>query len=119
MSKNIRIKPGKGQSIAGMIVGVFFCFFGLLVAIPSMGIFGLIWTVVAVIITVLNAMNVFSEKGIATHEIMIEDETRDIGKPEQKETVKERLSKLDSLYNEGIITMEEREEQRKKILDEI
>ncbi len=43
MSKNMRIKPGKGQSIAGMIVGVFFCFFGLLVAIPSMGIFGLIW----------------------------------------------------------------------------
>ena len=119
MSKNMRIKPRKGSSAAGMIVGAFFCIFGLFVAIPTMGIFGFIWTAVAAVITILNAVNVFSEQGIATHEIVIEEETKSTYKPEQKETVEERLNKLERLYNDGLITVEEREEQRKKILSEI
>ncbi len=119
MSKNMRIKPGRGQSVAGMIVGAIFCVIGLFAAIPYLGIFGMIWTGVAVVITVLNAINVFSEEGIATHELVIEDETDRIGKPEKKESIEERLNKLDGLYNKGIISMEEREEQRKKILNDI
>ncbi len=33
--------------------------------------------------------------------------------------MEERLSMVDQLYRQGAITMEEREEKRKKILDEI
>lgn len=121
MSRNIKVKPGKGQSAAGMAVGIIFCLIGLFVAIPTMGMFGLIWTGVAVVITVMNGINVFSETGVPTHEIVIDEEIAG-GKTEpsaQKTSVEERLRMVDRLYDEGTITKEEHEQKRKKILDEI
>ena len=70
--KQIKMKPGKGQSALGLGVGIVMCLIGLFVAVPAMGAFGLLWTIIALIITVFHGMNVFTDKGIPTHEITIE-----------------------------------------------
>ncbi len=137
MAKKIKIKPGKTQSLIGFFVGIVFCLIGILVAIPSAGLFGIFWTIVAVIITVSNGMNAFSDKGISTHEILIDESSRPIqegqslsGKgtahldqhanvSELKKDIQLRLKAAEELYQEGTITREEYEEKRKELLKKI
>ncbi|MGB4607546.1 MAG: hypothetical protein WBI62_03540, partial [Sedimentibacter sp.] len=73
MAKKIKVKPGKAQSKAGFFVGLVFCLIGLVVVIPTFGPFGIFWTLVAVIITVTHYKNAFTEEGVSSHEIIIED----------------------------------------------
>lgn len=145
MKRRVRVKPGKAQSMMGMVVGVIFCLIGLVVVIPTFGIFGLFWTAVAVAITVTNGINAFSEKGVASHEIYVDEYEdgydaghgfegdtyadgtarswagnsgkKDVG--EETQTVRERLETAKKLYEDGIITKEEYEEKRRKLIDEI
>lgn len=109
MSKKIRVKPGKTQSKFGMIVGIGFICFGLFVAIPIFGLFGLLWTGVAVFITYTNYRNGFTDKPMSSYEIDIED----------SHSIENRLKNLDSLYNQGLITREEYDAKRKEILNDI
>lgn len=121
MSKNIKVKPGKAQSMASFITGLVFCAIGMFIAIPTAGLFGVFWTLIAVVITVINGKNAFSDEGIATHEIVIEDEKDDAGYVTgvTKGSAEERLKKVDDLYQKGLISSEEREQKRKEILGEI
>jgi hypothetical protein len=118
MGKRIRVKQGKGQSFAGFLGGIIFCFIGLFVVIPAFGPFGMVWTLFAVIITVINGYNAFSDKGIASHEITIEDEDNR-GNIDSGKTAEERLNELQSLYEKGMITSDEYQEKRRQILNEI
>lgn len=81
--RNIRIKPGRTQSAMGFVVGVIFVCVGLFVVVPAFGLFGLLWTGIAVAITVVNGMNAFGKKGVPTMEIYTEEEEP---KPEVKST---------------------------------
>lgn len=132
MSKRrIRVKPGKAQSMAGFFVGIVFCLIGVFAVIPAAGLFGIFWTVMAGIITASNGMNAFSDRGVASHEIVIEDEEKQEYKvssdqepenpdaEEMKEEVERRLAIAKDLYQEGTITKEEYEEKRKEILKEL
>lgn len=121
MSKNIRVKPGKGQSMTGFFGGLVFCGIGLFVVIPTFGAFGIVWTLFAVIITVTNGINAFSDKGIASHEITIEDDFNGYNQ-EGIDSVKSsevRLNELQSLYEKNMITSDEYQEKRKQILEDI
>lgn len=120
MSKNIKVKPGKTQSKAGMAAGVVFCLIGVFVVIPVFGMFGVVWTVFALIITIINGINAFSDKGVPSHEIIIED-GEDPGIYEEKTEnlkteIEERLNAAKSLYESGTITEEEYEQKRREIL---
>ena len=122
MSKNIKVKPGKTQSKAGMAAGVVFCLIGVFVVIPMFGMFGIIWTVFALIITIINGINAFSDKGVPSHEIVIEDE-EDLDRriceaktEDLKTEIGERLQAAKSLYESGMITEEEYEQKRREIL---
>ena len=120
MSKNIRVKPGKTQSKARMAAGVLFCLIGVFVVIPTFGMFGIIWTVFALIITIINGINAFSDRGVPSHEIIIED-GEDPGISEEKTEnlktdIEERLQAAKSLYESGTITEEEYEQKRREIL---
>ena len=127
--KRIKVKPGKTQSKVGFFVGIAFCIIGCVVVIPVAGLFGVLWTGVAVAITVINYKNGFSEEGVATHEIVI-DETMDemernrstVGDNRKTESVGDdievKLKKLNSLYEQGLITATEIEAKRKELLDE-
>lgn len=118
MSRRVRVKPGKGQSMTGFLGGLIFCFIGLFIVVPTFGIFGVVWTLFAVIITVTNGINAFSNKGIATHEIIIDnDDNKDI--EDHIKSPEKRLIDLQRLYEKGIITDMEYQEKRKQILEEL
>ena len=72
--KKIHYRPSKPYSILGLIVGIIFIGIGLFVVIPAFGPFGILWTFLAVFVTVVNGMNVFTKKGVPTGSILIEDD---------------------------------------------
>ena len=118
MSRQVRVKPGKGQSMVGFFMGLIFCFIGLFMVIPTFGLFGFMWTLFAVIITVTNGINAFSDKGFASHEITIDDDYKQDNMDNRK-TSEERLYELQNLYEKNMITEEEYQKKHKQILDEI
>ena len=133
MAKKIKVKPGKAQSKAGFFVGLVFCLIGLVVVIPTFGPFGIFWTLVAVIITVTHYKNAFTEEGVSSHEIIIEDndlmKNPDILKKASEEVkyqdyvyvsdAKKRLEEIKVLYENGLMTKEEYEDKRKSIIADI
>ena len=122
MSRKIKVSPGKGQSKVGFFAGLVFCFIGLIIVIPTFGPFGIFWTMIAVIITIMNGKNAFTEKGITTHEITIDElyhPDQDTSFVSNNKSSEQRLSELQGLYDKGMITYDEYQEQRKRILDEL
>ena len=132
--KRVTVRPGKAQSTMGFVVGLIFCGIGLFVAIPAFGVFGIFWTLIAVAITVVNGINAFGKKGVATHEIEIDEDGKkasvyghgmhryDIETEESDNNtvsdVQKRIDSLKDLYNAGLITKEEFNERRNRIIDE-
>ena len=136
MSKKVRIKPGKTQSMMGVIAGILFCLIGVFAVIPSAGLFGVFWTLMALVITVTNGINAFTDKGVASHEIVIDDDKHDVNKEgsagtdiasntdaapmeELKENMELRFQAAEDLYKEGVITREEYEAKRREILKDL
>ena len=134
--KRVKVKPGKAQSGMGFVVGLIFCGIGLFVVIPTFGPFGIVWTLVAVAITVINGVNAFGKKGVATHEIEIDDgnntasvynhgmksyeiEVENTDRDNAVADTKKRIENLKSLYDAGLITKEEFNERRNRILDDV
>ena len=136
MSKKVRIKPGKTQSMMGVIAGILFCLIGVFAVIPSAGLFGVFWTLMALVITVTNGINAFTDKGVASHEIVIDDDKHDVNKEgsagtdiasnteaagmeEFKENMELRFQAAEDLYKKGVITREEYEAKRREILKDL
>ena len=71
MSGRVRVRPSKSQSLVGMIGGVVFVIIGFSL-MPMMGVFGIIWTLIALAISGLHAYNFFSNKGVASWEIDVD-----------------------------------------------
>ena len=113
MKRKITYRPSKAQSVFGGVVGVIFVLIGLFVAIPQAGLFGLFWTGVAVIITGMNFYHAFG-KGYIGPDIEITD-----GAQSPMESPEDRLKKLQSLYDQRLITPQEYEEKRREILREL
>lgn len=115
--RQVHYRPGKGQSAFGFVVGIIFVCIGLFFVVPQIGPFGLLWTAVAAVITAVNGINAFSEKGVATGVYTIEDDeprpARSSGNAEN------RLQELKNLYDRGLITREEYDQKRSEILREL
>lgn len=118
MRKQVRVKPSKGQSMIGFMAGLIFCGIGLIVVIPAFGPFGIVWTLFAVIITVTNGLNAFTDKGIASHEITVEDDSEP-SIMDKRNDPEERLEELQSLYEKGLINYEEYQTKRQQIIKEL
>ena len=116
MRRNIKVRPGKAQSAMGFVVGIIFVGIGLFVVIPAFGPFGIFWTLIAAAIMVTNGINAFGKKGVASHEIVIED-----GEASEADGsgVERRLEEARSLYERGLITREEYEAKRAEILKDL
>ncbi len=120
--KKIKVQPGKMQSKMGFVIGILFVIVGCFIVIPTFGPFGIVWTAIAGVIAFTNYKNGFSDEGIATHEIIIED---GVGMPktfddrfDDREDIEAKLIKLNSLYEQRLITLEEYDAKRKELLDE-
>lgn len=118
MKRYTRIKPARGQSAAGMVTGIIFCLIGVFFVIPTAGAFGWLWTLGALGITIYHAVNAFSDEGVASYE-MVEEEEYHFGKIHHSAEVEQRLKMVEHLYREGKITKDEYDKKRQSILDEI
>lgn len=74
--KKFSFKPSKPVSFIGFIGGLCFCLFGFFYAIPNMGLFGVIWTILAVVITFYYAVNLFTKKGLSLYKIEVEESSK-------------------------------------------
>lgn len=135
MAKKIHVRPGKSQSKVGFGMGVIFCLIGLFIVIPTFGPFGILWTAAAAWITYVNYRNGFTDKQIDSKVIEIDDDGSDVtvtsrsgfesysyeaeGETTEKEDITERMRKLQSLYDQALITKAEYEQKRKEILEEL
>ena len=126
--KRVRVKPGKAQSTVSFVVGLAFVLVGLVMVVPTFGPFGLLWTGVAVAITVINGLNAFGKKGVPTMEIYSEEEDDEVPSPAREDhdhipstalTTKERLEQLQTLKEAGLLTDEEYRNKREEILREL
>ena len=99
-----------------MIVGLIMIGAGITLIIPIFGGFGVLWTLVAVGITVYHAFNAFSASGLATEEIEVED-SRDSHIAQNDPA--DRLERLKSLRMDGLITEEEYQKKRSEILNKL
>ena len=119
MRRNIHYKPSKGACIFGGIIGCAMGIFGLF-AIPDMGAligFKAIWCLMAFGIGIYNFLLAAGVvKYYGGYEIT--DETED-GAKGGKSDAESRLAELQTLYDRRLITEEEYQKKRKKILDEL
>lgn len=109
--RRVTYRPNKVNSVISGVVGGIFVLIGLTVVIPSAGLFGVFWTVCALVITIANLYQAFGAKYIGT-QIEIEDEP-DGGDAQS------RLEQLRELYEKNLISREEYEEKRREILKEL
>lgn len=118
MSKKISVRPGKFQSTIGFIAGCIFCLIGMFIVIPRSGVFGVIWTLFAVLITVTTGMNAFTKKSTATQTIEIEEDLpdTDLRNFYTESEVEERLILLKDLYDRDLITETEYSKKKAEIL---
>ena len=125
--KRVRVKPGKAQSTVSFVVGLAFVLVGLVMVVPTFGPFGLLWTGMAVAITVINGLNAFGKKGVPTMEIYSEEED-EVPSPAREDhdhipstalTTQERLEQLQTLKEAGLLTDEEYRNKREEILREL
>ena len=136
MSKKIHIRPGKTQSKMGFWVGIIFCLIGVVIVIPTFGLFGIFWTGIAAFIAYSNYKNGFTDEGIDSHVIEIDESGDDIHMTRypgyhsysyttseensaSADSIEERLRKLQNLYDQSLITYEEYEQKRKEILEDL
>lgn len=114
--KRITYRPGKGQGVFGLVFGGIFILIGVFMVIPVFGAFGILWTGLAVAVTAYQGYVCFG-KNYAGPEIHIEDEEEPTAAAGQG--VETRLAQLQSLYEQGLITKDEYEEKKKKILEDL
>jgi len=135
MARKIKVRPGKTQSKFGFIFGIMFCLIGLVVVIPTFGLFGLIWTAAAAWITYSHYRNGFTDRPISNKVIEIEDDGRSTAAKEdsfaefrssydRNEILdagdsESRLRTIQNLYHQGLITEAEYQRKRQEILEKI
>ena len=118
MRRRMRYRPSRANCIFGGIVGIIFTCIGLFVAIPTAGAFGVLWTLIALAMTVYQFAMAAGKVSMGSWSI--EDEEKDgSGEDSGEKSAQDRLTELRSLYDRGLISREEYEAKRKEILEEL
>ena len=125
MKKRVTYRPSKAQGAFGVVWGGVFILIGLFVVIPVFGPFGILWTLAAVAITVMNGYQAFV-KNYAGPEIHIEEEDPAQGEapsPQSHDHIsstalspKQRLEQLETLKGAGLLTDQEYKQKRQEIV---
>ena len=133
MRKRVTVRPSKASAGFGLFVGIIFCIIGVVIVIPTFGLFGLLWTAIAAGITVTNWKQYShkpEDREMYGYEVAVDDLETVSGSKEPyqresfegsdtKEDIQGRLELVEQLYQEGTITREEYDLKRQQILNEI
>ena len=114
MRKKVTYRPSKSQAIFGGVGGSIFVLIGIFVIIPTFGVFGIFWTLVAAVIAGTNFYQGFGKKYVGP-EIHIEEDIVE----NNPSSAEERLKELRQLYEQRLITQEEYEKKRQEILSDL
>ena len=117
MRKRITYRPSKAQALFSAAMGAIFVIIGLTVVIPTVGPFGILWTIFAIAITGMNLGHAFG-KSAFTPQINIEEEDT-VAAAQNIKSAEQRMKQLRSLYDQRLITPEEYEQKRQDILKEL
>ena len=71
--KKIAFKPSKPVAFIGFVGGLCLSLFGIIYAIPNLGVFGIVWTILAVLVTLYYAINLIKKKGLSLYQIEVEE----------------------------------------------
>lgn len=113
-----RVRPSKSMSAFGMIVGGIFVLLGIFVIIPTFGAFGLLWTAIAGGIAVMQGLNVFSNKGPGWELEAKTPMMGTVGRNDKGVDFEEKLRKLQTLKEDGLLTQEEYDRKRSEIIND-
>ena len=129
MKLNNQVKPSKPTSLMGAIVSFFMMIFGIVFFVvlskeedfsDSEGIlipvFFILFILVTLFITVFNAWNFFSKKGVSVYEVNSEGDFNGLQVGNDIET---RLKQLEKLKVDGLISNEEYTQKREEILKKL
>lgn len=118
MSKLLKIRPGRFQSMIGFFAGCIFCLIGIFVVIPRAGAFGYVWTVFAFLFTAIMGMNAFAKHGVTAQTVEVDEELTDIDLSNfyTESEVEERLIHLKELFDKSLITETEYTVKKAEIL---
>ena len=131
-TRGTRLVP-RLASIPFLIVSVFFLIIGVTTLIPAAGLFGVVWTLMAVCFVVIGIFNLVRKNGLVHRvgydiESGVEQETivglmEDVDRLMEEEpparSAEERLTELRSIYDRRLITREEYDAKRQEILEEL
>ena len=70
------LKPSKPVSFIGFVGGVSLSLFGIIYAVPNLGIFGIVWSAVAVLVTLYYAINLFTKKGLSLFKVEVREDAK-------------------------------------------
>lgn len=116
MRKRYQVRPSRSASLAGLIGGVMFAVLGLVFVIPMFGPFGVVWTLIAVVIAGFHFYNLRSGKGSGLYSIEVEDGFYESANSGTAADFDIKLRKLKKLYEDGVITRKEYDQKRQEIL---
>lgn len=71
--KKVIVKPSKPIAFVGFVGGLALSIFGILYAVPNLGVFGIVWTILAVLMTLYYAINLFTKKGISLCKMEVDE----------------------------------------------
>ncbi|MDO6654391.1 SHOCT domain-containing protein [Anaerobacillus sp. 1_MG-2023] len=114
MSSHFRVKPSKVSSMIGMIAGFLFVIIGI-AFVSQIGAFGIVWTVLAIIITGYHALNVFSKDGVSTYQAEVDHD--DDNHVTSNQDYESKIRQLHRLKEDHIITDEEYQKKKAELLD--
>ena len=119
MRRRMRYRPSKASCIFGGIVGIIFSCIGLFVVIPSFGPFGILWTLIAIGITVYQFAMAAGKVSMGSWSIEDEEKDGSSGEEGGEKSAQDRLMELQNLYDRRLITQEEYEQKRQEILKDL
>ena len=122
MRRRMRYRPSKASCIFSGIVGIIFSCIGLFVVIPSFGPFGILWTLIAIGITIYQFAMAAGKVSMGSWAIEDEDsagEGSGSAGDGSGRSAQDRLTELQNLYDRRLISQEEYEQKRQEILKEL
>ena len=122
MRRRMRYRPSKASCVFGGIVGIIFSCIGVFMVIPTFGPFGILWTLIAIGITIYQFAMAAGKVSMGSWSIEDEDgagEGSGSAGDGSGRSAQDRLTELQNLYDRRLINQEEYEAKRQEILKEL